>query len=109
MIVLLLVLAPHGGRAFSVTTGKHLLQYAKEWKKNEEGRKASAAEVGFYFGYVWGMAESLYFAKSVHIPKTASRDRLERIVFQYLQSHPSELHYPACILIEDAFRKAFSR
>ena len=109
MIFCLTFFAPNNGLSFSATTGKHLFQYAREWKKNEEGKKASAAEVGFYFGYVWSMAESLYFGNEVRIPKTVTRDRLERIVYKYLQNNPDKLHYPATILIENAFRKSFSR
>jgi hypothetical protein len=90
--------------------GNELLQYCTE---SSPGDPVGTAKSAWCVGYLLGIDDMRRFSTSLPNRPTDCRPegvtmvQVKRIVVDYLQEHPEELHYSSVVLVHNALKHAF--
>ena len=86
--------------------GSDLVEDWREYKKLKNAQERSHFYVGFFMGYVVGVADAK--SATLALPETVIVDQLCDIVGKYLEAHPEQWRLPGNILVERALLEAFA-
>jgi hypothetical protein len=96
--------------AVAQVTGNKLLEYAVSVRKVEAGRASGTdwQDATYFLGFSLGVANTLNIIDPlVCLPKDSNAGQYQRVLLQYLEANPAELHRGGTTLAIAAFRKAF--
>jgi len=96
--------------AAQAVTGNTLLQRVAADKRVEDGRGSTGdfLDSGWLIGFALGVASTLQIVDPrTCLPQGGTVGQLVRVIIQYLEANPAELHKEASGLAIAAFRKAF--
>ena len=107
IVTVCLVTAATSVQAGAFYDGNELVEKMREWEKASrlEG-VASLREIGFYQGYVAGVADA-FGGIAFCPPSNANVGQILVVVSKYLYANPAHWAEPATVLITDALAKAY--
>jgi hypothetical protein len=109
-VVAALALSWANPAAAQAITGNKLLEIAAGAKRVEAGtpRTTDWQDDAYLSGFVTGVADTLNIIDPlVCLPKDSNSGQWQRVLLQYLEANPAELHRGGTTLAIAAFRKAF--
>jgi hypothetical protein len=96
--------------AAQAITGNKLLEYVSGAKRVDAGaaRGSDLQDSAYLFGFALGVAVTLDIIDSkVCLPADSNGGQYRRVLIQYLEANPAELHKDGTTLAIAAFRRAF--
>lgn len=96
--------------AQQVVTGNTLLERAAAVKRMDAGSTSpkDLQDYLYFVGFAFGVASTLdNVDPEVCLPVASNTGQYRRVLIQYLEANPAELHMSGTILAIAAFRKAF--
>lgn len=105
-LVAVLILSAAEQAAAQIRTGNDLMRAVAADRRTDAG--SSQQEDWFLSGYLSGLVAGIANTnRDICPPAGSTREQWKRVVIQFLEANPADLHLPASLLVAVALAKAF--